>query len=331
MKRSALYMGVTALLLGGMLFVHLSTGATYFSKWQLLHILLGGGTTEEMTTVFDFRMVRAVLAALIGAGLAMSGTVFQTISHNELAGPGLLGVNAGAGLAVTICIFMVPESVGIPLWGLPTVAMLGALITAIGIYRLAYRRGRQTSRYALVLNGISVAAGIHALQLFFIVRLGPEKFQTANAWIIGRIFGTSWEQVGITALLLFAIGTMMMKQAMTLNILSLGTDSVIGLGKQPEREQRRALLLAVAAAATCVSIGGSIGFVGLIAPHVARRLVGVDHRQVIPMAALCGALLVVTADWLGRVVVAPDELLVGIVVALIGAPYFLYILARKKR
>ena len=329
-KKFLIYSVVFVVLLALFFYLHVSTGFTYFDKERLLLILLGGGTAEERLTVFDFRLVRAVLAILIGMGLALSGAVFQQITRNELAGPGLLGVNAGAGLAVMMLVYLIPDNQGLPIWALPLVAIVGALMAAGCIYVLSIYHGKSEGNYALVLSGITLTAGIHALQMLFIVALSSEQFHQVNTWLIGRIAGTSWAQVVVLLIVLLVVFAFLYVKRMTLNVLALRDETAIGLGVNIMKSRLFFLFMAVILAATSVSIGGSIGFVGLVAPHIARRLVGADCTYVLPLTALIGGWLLITADWAGRVVMAPDEMLVGIVVALIGAPYFLFILARKK-
>lgn len=329
-KQFAVYSTVFLALLLLFFFLHVSTGFTYYSHSHLLAILLGGGTAEENTVVFDFRLVRAVLAVLIGMGLALSGAVFQQLTRNELAGPGLLGVNAGAGLGVMILIFLTPVDQGLPIWSLPIVAVVGALIAAGSIFALAMRKNEAGGTYALVLSGITLTAGIHALQTLLIVLLSPEKFNQVNTWIIGNIAGNTWAHVLILGAVVIVLALILYANRTTLNILTLRDETAIGLGVSLKRSRLGFLILAVILAATCVAIGGSIGFIGLVAPHIARRLIGADCTYVLPLTALIGGWLLVTADWVGRVIIAPDEMLVGIVVALIGAPYFLFILARKR-
>lgn len=327
--RASLF-AVLLFFLAGIFFLHLSTGFHYFTKAHLLSILFFGGTPEEMLTVYDFRMVRSVLAVLIGMGLAVSGAIFQTISKNELASPSLLGVNAGAGLAVMLLVVYADGMTGLGLWEQPAAAIFGGAAAALFIYRLSVRRGHTSSTYTLVLNGIAVTAGLHALQMLIVVGLDPNKFHSVNTWLIGSIFGNSWTHVHLLALVVFLATLFFIASHETLDILALREETAIGLGVRINRARFVYLMVAVVLAASCVAIGGSIGFIGLICPHIARRLVGVSHRWYLPMTALLGAILLVAADWFARIVIAPDEMLVGLVVSLIGAPYFLYILARSK-
>lgn len=321
---------VLAALLLGLFFLHLQAGFHYFTKEHLLAILFFGGTPEERLTVFDFRMVRSILAVLIGMGLAVSGAVFQTISKNELASPSLLGVNAGAALAVMLLIYGSSSATGLGIWQQPLAAVVGGALAAAFVFFLLHRRGRMTSTYNLVLNGIAVTAGLHALQILLLVSLDPTHFQQVNTWLIGSIFGNSWTHVDILFFIVLAGLLFLLANHETLDLLALREETALGLGLRVNRTRFVLLMAAVVLASSCVAVGGSIGFVGLICPHIARRLVGVAHCRYLPVTALLGGILLVAADYTARVIIAPDEMLVGLVVSLIGAPYFLYILLRSK-
>lgn len=321
---------ILAALLLGLFFLHLQAGFHYFTKEHLLAILFFGGTPEERLTVFDFRMVRSILAVLIGMGLAVSGAVFQTISKNELASPSLLGVNAGAALAVMLLIYGSSSATGLGIWQQPLAAVVGGALAAALVFFLSHRRGRMTSTYNLVLNGIAVTAGLHALQILLLVSLDPTRFQQVNTWLIGSIFGNSWTHVDILFFIVLAGLLFLLANHETLDLLALREETALGLGLRVNRTRFVLLMAAVVLASSCVAVGGSIGFVGLICPHIARRLVGVAHCRYLSVTALLGGILLVAADYTARIIIAPDEMLVGLVVSLIGAPYFLYILLRSK-
>ena len=321
---------ILAALLLGLFFLHLQAGFHYFTKEHLLAILFFGGTPEERLTVFDFRMVRSILAVLIGMGLAVSGAVFQTISKNELASPSLLGVNAGAALAVMLLIYGSSSATGLGIWQQPLAAVVGGALAAALVFFLSHRRGRMTSTYNLVLNGIAVTAGLHALQILLLVSLDPTRFQQVNTWLIGSIFGNSWTHVDILFFIVLAGLLFLLANHETLDLLALREETALGLGLRVNRTRFVLLMAAVVLASSCVAVGGSIGFVGLICLHIARRLVGVAHCRYLPVTALLGGILLVAADYTARIIIAPDEMLVGLVVSLIGAPYFLYILLRSK-
>lgn len=321
--------GLTILLIAVM-YAHLHTGFSDMSTADLLRILFGGGNAVENLTVFDFRLVRTVLAVFIGTGLALSGAIFQTISRNELASPSLLGVNAGAGLGVVLLVYFAGSTTAWGIWTLPAVAIIGAVVAALLIYLLSLRGRDVISPYRLILTGISMSAGFHALQVLLVTRLDPNKFYLVNTWTIGNISGNSWQHVWILAPVVIVLSLFLYARYMDLNLLSLTDETAIGLGISINKSRFLYLIIAVLLAGFCVAIGGSIGFVGLISPHIARRLVGANHAYFLPITGLIGAILVVAADWIGRSIIAPDEILLGIIVALIGAPYFLYILARTK-
>lgn len=318
------------LLLLVMIYGDVRTGFLDVSHWDLLMALFGLGNPTLEMTVWDFRLVRIILALLIGVGLGLAGAVFQTISRNDLASPSILGVNAGAGLGVILLVYFLNSDTALSMWALALVALVGGLATAGLIYRLAYHKGQVLNPQALILTGIAIAAGIHAIQMLLIVRLDPNKFHVVNTWIIGSIANNSWAHVALLAPVVIILGFLLWARYMDLNILNLADETAIGLGLSINRARFVYLFLAVILATMCVAVGGNIAFVGLIAPHIARRLVGTNHVYSLPITALAGAILLVGADWFGRFVLAPDEILIGIVVAMIGAPYFLYILAKTK-
>lgn len=311
-------------------FISINTGYTQLSVSDVIRILMGGGSEEEKLILYDFRLVRIVLAMLVGAGLSVSGTIFQTISKNALASPDLLGVNAGAGIAVLLFTFYEPADKAFGIFVLPFVSLVGALITALLIYFLAHQKDRAISPIRLILVGISITSGINALDLILTVKLSPEQYNTVNTWMIGSVYGNSWNHVLALLPWLVIIIPIFIYNSKALNLLRLSDGVAIGLGSEVKRSRFIYLMLAVALAASCVAVGGAIGFVGLICPHLARKLVGPNHQYSIPVAALTGTILLLSADLVARTIIAPNEMLLGIVVALIGAPYFLYILVTSK-
>lgn len=329
-RRFAILIAVMILLLILLCFFSMNTGFTDLSPSDVLRIFFGHGTQEEKLVLFDFRLVRIVLAMLVGAGLSVSGTVFQTISKNDLASPDLLGVSAGAGIAVMLYTFLTPETQRTGIFVLPFVSLLGALITAFLIYFLAHQKGQAISPLRMVLIGISVTSGINAADMILAVRLTPEKYHLVNTWMIGSVYGNNWKHVLALLPWVLVIIPFLIYRSRELNLLRLSEGVAIGLGSPLKRSRFLFLMLAVALAAACVSVGGAIGFVGLICPHLSRKLVGPNHQYSIPVAAFTGAILLLAADWAARMVIAPDEMILGIVVSLIGAPYFLYILLTSK-
>ncbi|MFD2656855.1 FecCD family ABC transporter permease [Gracilibacillus thailandensis] len=311
-------------------FISLNTGHIRLSPQEKLITLFGQGTEQQSLILFDFRLPRMVIAILVGMGLAVSGAVLQGIVRNPLAEPGIIGINAGAGLAVMLFISFFATVSDAPVFVMPIIAFIGAGGAALIIYILSYKRHEGISPIRLVLTGIAIAAGIDALMIVLTLRLDPDNYQFLATWIAGSIWGSNWKFVLALLPWLLVFLPFIYSKSSVLNILTLGDETAIGLGAHMEKERRILLILAVIVAAACVSVSGGIGFVGLIAPHLTRRLVGDKHEYIIPISAMVGGLLLLVADTLGRWMMQPSEIPAGIIVAVIGAPYFLYLLAKTK-
>ncbi len=326
----AVVMSVIGLLIVTAFLISMNTGYIRLSPMDVLNTLFGGGTQKQQLILFEFRLPRIIISVLVGAGLALSGAILQAISRNGLADPGILGINAGAGLAVVLFISFFPTRQAAPVFMMPFLALFGAGLTAALIYSLAYKRNQGISPTRLILVGIAVAAGIGAAMIVLTIKLDPRSYQFVAIWLAGSIWGTNWKFVGALLPWLLVLVPYVLYKAQTLNVLNLGDQVATGLGASIERQRLGLLAAAVALAGSCVAVGGGIGFVGLIGPHLARRLVGPQHQYLLPASALAGALLLIVADTLARWLLQPTEIPTGIVVAVIGAPYFLYLLAKSR-
>lgn len=276
--------------------------------------------------VHTFRLPRIVLAFLIGMALAVSGTIMQGITRNPLADPYLLGVSSGASLAAVTLIVAVTS---VPLSLVPWAAFGGALITAFTIYTLAWKGGT-SSPIRLILIGIALQALFGALITVMLLFGDINDVQQAYVWMAGSIYGRNWEHVHAIGGWLLVFVPVSLLMARHLNLLNLGDETARGLGVRVELMRIVLLVVSVALAAAAVAVAGTIGFVGLVAPHAARRLVGPSHEGLLPISGLLGGALLVLADLLSRAVLAPSELPIGIVTAVIGAPYFLYLFYRYR-
>jgi iron complex transport system permease protein len=328
--RGMTVLGVLSAIIVIVFVISMNTGTIRLSPLDVFQTFFGYGTERQSLILFDFRLPRIVISVMVGAGLAVSGAILQGISRNALADPGILGINAGAGLAVVLFISFFPISGGAPVFMLPFLALVGAGLTALLIYVLAYKKNVGIAPIRLILVGVAIAAGIAALMIVLTIKLDPQQFQFVTVWLAGSIWGTTWKFViallpWIIVLLPYAV-----YKARILDVLNLNEQVSVGLGISVERERLKLLATAVGLAGSCVAVGGGIGFVGLIGPHLARRLVGPGHKMLIPASALAGGLLLIVADTLGRWILQPSEIPTGLVVAVIGAPYFLYILARSR-
>ncbi|MFA4135620.1 MULTISPECIES: FecCD family ABC transporter permease [unclassified Brevibacillus] len=323
-------MSILAILIFIAFIISMNTGYIRLSPSDLLMTLIGSGTDKQSLILFEFRLPRIVISLLIGAGLAVSGCIIQGISRNALAEPGILGINAGAGLMVMLFISFYPSTSAAPVFLLPVLALLGASVTAALIFVLSYKRHKGLSPTRIILTGIAVAAGMSAAMIVLTLKLSPDKYQFVATWLAGSIWGTNWKFVLSLLPWIAILIPYVFYKARVMNVLNLGEELAKGLGAPVAKEQLKLLAAAVGLAASCVAVSGGIGFVGLIGPHLARRLVGPKHEMLLPTSALAGALLVIVADTIGRWIMQPSEIPTGIVVAIIGAPYFLYLLARSK-
>ena len=286
--------------------------------------LRGDGTSEHEFIVRTLRLPRGLAGLAVGAAFGLSGAIFQRLANNQLASPDIIGVNAGAAVAAVFAIVVVHASGT----AVTVAALTGAAATAIATYLLAYRRG--VTGYRLILVGIGVAAILNALVQYLLTRAEIYDAQQAVVWLTGSLNGRTWDDVRPVAVTLAVVVPIVVVVARQLRALELGDDAARGLGVRVERSRGLLLLAGVALAAVATASAGPIGFVALIAPQITRQLVGGRSLGLMPAAA-CGALLVVAADLVARRVFAPTELPVGVVTAVLGAPYLLVLIARSGR
>ncbi|MEU1126011.1 iron ABC transporter permease [Streptomyces sp. NPDC005899] len=285
-----------------------------------------GRAGHAVSFVLDTRMPRVLAALLAGAALALAGTLVQAVTRNPLAEPGVLGVSGGAALGAVVLVTTAPAAGS---WGVAGAAFAGAAVSALVVFGLAARGGFPQNR--LVLVGIGFATGATALTSLLIVLTDPFNAAKALTWLSGSTYGRTLPDVLPLAVVLVLGGTVALARRTELDLVSLDQDTprLLGLDLGPRR--LGFLALSVLLSATAVAAAGTIGFVGLVAPHAARALVGRRHVRVLPVAVLLGALLVCTADLLGRTVIAPAQLGAGLMTAVIGTPYFLYLLVRSRQ
>ncbi|MEK8129621.1 iron ABC transporter permease [Paenibacillus filicis] len=328
-RRTLVTVIVLLLLLAVIFFISVNSGLVRLTPVETVHTLLGQGTPDARLILFDIRLPRIVIALLVGAGFAVAGAIMQGVSRNALADTGLLGINAGAGLAIVLyVVFGYGKLQYAPVVALPAVAFVGAALAALFVFLLALKDG-QLAPVRLVLVGIATGAGISAAMLFFTYRMNAYNYTFVKIWLTGSIWGTNWLYVQAALLWVAVLVPLAVYKGYRINLLTLGDPIATGLGVAVQRERLVLMAVAVGLAGACVAVAGSIGFVGLIAPHLARRLFPADYRLLLPGAALLGAILVLTADTIGRTMAQPVEIPVGVVVAAVGAPYFLYLLIRK--
>ncbi|PID26209.1 iron ABC transporter permease [Sporosarcina sp. P7] len=307
----------------------LGLGSASIEWSRLIPTLLGQGTFKEEFVLFSIRLPRIIITLLAGAALALSGAILQGITRNDLADPGIIGINSGAGVAIALFFLFVPIESGAFTYLLPLVGLAGALITSVLIYLFAYSRKSGLQPMRLVLVGIGFSMALSGVMVVLTSSAKQEKVDFISRWIAGNIWGTDWPYIwALTPWLLILIPFALFK-AHRLDMLSLNEAVATGIGVTIERERVVLLLTAVALAASAVSVTGGIAFIGLMAPHIAKSLIGPRHQMNLPIAILLGSFLLLLADTIGRNILEPSGIPAGIIVSLIGAPYFCYLLMKK--
>jgi iron complex transport system permease protein len=303
--------------------VNIGVGDYPIAPLDVLRTVVGApdATAEYGFIVNTLRLPRMLVAALVGLALGISGTIMQGLTRNALADPDILGISAGAGL-VAVTLLVVVQNVGGA--ALSLAAFGGALLVAALIYLLAWRRGDSPLR--LLLIGIALGAVASALTTIMLTYGDTYDVQRALIWLSGSVYARTWKEFWALLPWVAVFAPLSLLMARHLNAFHLGEDVARGLGARLAWYRGLLLLAAVALAGSSVAAAGTIGFVGLMAPHIGRRLVGPDHTGLIPTAGAIGALIVVAADLAGRALSGPNELPCGLITAAIGAPFFLYLL-----
>lgn len=330
-QKNSYILAAFSLLLIITFFISMNSGYSKLSPADTLRTFFGGGTEKENLILFDFRLPRIVIALFIGAGLSVSGCIIQNVTKNPLSDPGLLGINSGAGFMVILYILLFDVKSMASIFSLPVLALLGAGITTVIVYTLSRKKGEGILPIRLVLTGVAVQAGISALTTLLVVKMDETQYDFLATWQAGSIWGANWKFVLALLPWLMVLLPYAVSKAKTLDLMELGDEAAWSLGIDVNKERKKMLVVSVVLAASCVAVSGAISFVGLIAPHLARKLVGPRHGVLIPASALAGALLVSVADMASRVILQPSEIPTGIMVSVIGAPYFLYLLAKLKK
>ena len=334
-KALILSFALTLLLLASVL-LSLAIGASGTSLWTALGSALGGEplTARDRIVLYDIRLPRTVMGMLVGAALAVSGAVMQGLFRNPLADPGLVGVSAGAGLGAIVAIVLgglLPAALAafFGYYLVSAAAFVGGWMTTILLYKVSTRRGR-TSVATMLLAGIALGALAGALQGILVYIADDAQLRTLTFWGMGSLAGATWTKVLAAAPLILLVLIAAPFLARGLNALALGEAAASHVGISVQRLKNTAILMVASAVGAAVAVAGGIGFVGIVVPHLLRLLVGPDHRFLLLNSALLGAALLLCADVISRVIIAPAELPIGIVTATLGGPFFLWILLRQR-
>lgn len=314
----------------------LGVGAAGTSPWAVLADIVAGREVAlaDRVVLFEIRLPRLVMGALVGASLAVSGAVMQGLFRNPLADPGLVGVSAGAGLGAIAAIVLaglLPAGLAAALgyYAVPVAAFLGGWASTLVLYGIATRRGR-TSVATMLLGGIALGALAGALSGILVYMADDAQLRDLTFWGLGSLSGATWAKLAAAAPMMMLALLAAPMLARGLNGLALGEAAAFHIGIPVQRLKTVAILTVAGATGAAVAVSGGIGFVGIVVPHLLRLATGPDHRFLLVNAGLMGAALLILADVIARVIIAPAELPIGIVTAVLGGPFFLWILLRKR-
>ena len=286
-------------------------------------------TPVQEQIVWIFRLPRVLLAVLVGAALSVSGTALQALVRNPLADPYTFGISTGASVGAVV---VITTGVGAQNgFTLSSAAFIGALITTLIVYLIAQQNGAITAG-RLILAGVAISYALSAITTFLVLRAstpGSNSAAVALSWLAGTLGTTKWEQLEIPGTTVLMTTILLLLRSRYLNALLAGDETAVSLGIHVPYFRLELFILTSLLVGTVVAISGAIGFVGLMIPHIARFFVGVDHRRLLPVVAILGAIYLVLADLIGRVLIAPTELPVGVVTAALGGPFFLWLLQYK--
>jgi len=336
-KRWILWMMVLVLLLTGIIGISVSLGAVAIplsKSWSILvHRILGDGipvewTASEASIILELRLPRTISGVLVGAALSLAGAVLQALLRNPLADPFVLGISSGAAVGAVLAILVGLGSTFLGIYAVPGAAFAGALLTLLLVYFIARVEGRVPTQ-TMLLSGVIISSFFSAIIMFLISVTSNEQIHSIMFWLMGNLEYAGSRSL-VVIFLYFLVGSaVLFLLAKDLNLLVLGEETAAELGVEVERVKKIAFVFASLIIGAVVSISGLIGFVGLVVPHVVRMIWGPDHRFLLPASALMGAMLMVVADTIARTVLAPSEIPVGVVTAMGGAPFFVYLLRKK--
>lgn len=313
--------------------ISLMVGSYQMTPGEVIGTFLGNGDSMQRFTIYELRLPRVVLAVIVASALGVSGGVLQAVTRNPLSEPGMIGINAGAALFVVLWISAgtsayYSELAASKTFFMPVLAIVGSLLTVAFIYLFSYKRGIRPVRF--ILTGVGVNAGITAVISFYQLNMSKGDYNQVLTWTNGSLWGSSWNYIIITLPLILVLIFFILFRSKVLDVLALGDELAMGVGVSLQREVLFFLILSSCLAAIATSVAGNIAFLGLLGPQIAKRLAGPSHRKMLPLSAGVSAVILVTADTVARNLFSPIEIPVGIIVSIVGVPYFIYIMLKGK-
>ncbi|EGS83516.1 FecCD family ABC transporter permease [Staphylococcus aureus] len=292
--------------------------------------LIGQGDAIDELILLDFRLPRMMITILAGAALSISGAIVQSVTKNPIAEPGILGINAGGGFAIALFIAIGKINADNFVYVLPLISILGGITAALIIFIFSFNKNEGVTPASMVLIGVGLQTALYGGSITIMSKFDDKQSDFIAAWFAGNIWGDEWPFVIAFLPWVLIIIPYLLFKSNTLNIIHTGDNIARGLGVRLNRERLILFFIAVMLSSAAVAVAGSISFIGLMGSHIAKRIVGPRHQLFLPIAILVGACLLVIADTIGKIILQPGGVPAGIVVAIIGAPYFLYLMYKTK-
>lgn len=331
-KTCLIFAGCILLLLAVAL-TALMLGSYQMSPLEITETFLGKGSRLQEFTIYQIRLPRIVLAVIVASALGFSGGILQGITRNPLAEPGIIGINAGAALFVVLWIssgtsaYYSALSTTTVLF-IPLIAMAGSLLSVLFIYLFSYKKGIRPVRF--ILTGIGINSGILAVISFYQLNMSKGDYNQVLTWTNGSLWGSSWNYILLTFPIVLILIILVLVRSRTLDVLALGDELAQGVGVSIQKELLFFLVTAAFLAALATSVAGNIAFLGLLGPQIAKRITGPVHRLMLPLAAGISSIILIAADTAARNLFSPIEIPVGMIVSVLGVPYFIYLMLKEK-
>lgn len=329
-QKRRLSLMVTGLILIASMIVSLTTGEFPITLRQIGESIIGQGNPANQLVLFEFRIPRLIVTLCAGVALSLSGAILQSVTRNGLAESGILGINAGSGFAIALFIAIGRINAEDFVYMLPIVSLFGGLVVMLFIFYFSYEGEKGLSPTSMVLVGVGLSAALSGGALTLISSFDRSQSEFISTWFAGNIWGDTWPFVYAFVPWLVIVIPIVLSKSEILNILNTSDSIALGLGVSLKRERLFLVFISVLLSSVAVSIVGAIGFIGLMAPHIARTMIGPRHQSFLPLAMMIGGVLLVVSDTVGQNLVQPNGLPAGIVVAIIGAPYFLYLMYKVR-
>ena len=308
--------------------ISINSGKMNLTPAEVMSVILGKGTPKQNLIIMEFRLPRIILAVCVGIGMGISGCIMQSLLRNDMASPGTLGISSGSGLFVLIFVVIFSAKSNSSAILMPVLSFVGGMTAAGLIFLLSYRKNKDISPTGLILTGVALGSGYGALTTLLTLKLDQNQMEFIQRWSAGSLGGDDWRYLAILVPWTTIICAYALYKSHVLNILNLGNETATGLGTAVKPEFIGLTVAAVALSSGSVSLGGNFFFVGMIAPHMARKIVGSNHKLLLTAAGLCGAIIVLLADTITRTISLGTDVPTGIVITVLSTPYFLYLLAK---